>query len=384
MKNLSYELRLLGVFVILLAAYLALAWGVFEPMGYYGTLEQPRFADPWIARAETILDGGKLYRDVFTSTPPLMNYLLIPPAVVSGWFGHRNPWATLSFMVYFSLFNLLIAYALLYMAEKKAQGFQWALFFLLNPLTFGNAVIRRQDESVLVFFFALALLFMLRERHIGAGIMMGLSLLVKLTGGMLIPPAFLNTRDWRYLVLPFVAFGLVFAPFFLTAGEAAIFWDPRQQHTEHPFQFGGVSLTTLWVRGHGGGGASLLRVNSVVFVIGVLLVLGWIAWKPGGMIEDLTLLVMTVLILSPKLHCGYFSILSLPLAMLLCDTRLHVAYFAFGTLAIVADLYKWPIENFSLAFWLMVIVVLILILMIVWLRHPNSQQFSDEAEASSS
>jgi hypothetical protein len=374
MKNLSYELRILGVFAILLAAYLALAWGVFEPMGYYGTLEQPRFADPWISRAETILQGGKLYQDVFTSTPPLMNYLLIPPTVVSGWFGHWNPGATLSFMIYFSLFNLLIAYVLLYMAEKKAEGFRWAMYFLFNPLTFGNAVLRRQDESVLVFFFALALWFMMRDRHICSAMVMGLSLLVKLTGGMLIPPAFLNTRDWRYLVLPFVAFSLVFAPFFLSAGEAAIFWDLRQQHTEHPFQFGGVSLTTLWVRGHGGGGGDILRANAVVFLLGVLLVLIGIAWKPQGMLEDLTLLVTTVLVLSPKLHCGYFSILSLPLVTLLHKPRLRVAYFVFGTLAIVADLYKWPIENFTLAFWLMVVVIFVLILVMLELRRPLQRE----------
>ena len=364
----NYALRLLGVFLLLFVVYLLIAYIVLEPMGYYGTSEQPRFADPWIARAETIVSGGLLYRDVFTTTPPLINFLLVPPALVSGLFDHRNPWATLSFMTYFSLFNLFAAYALLYMAQDREEGYRSALYFLLNPLTFGNSLLRRQDESILVFLFSLALLFLVHRRHWQASVAIGLTLLVKLSGTLVIPVAFLRTRDWRYLVIPFLVFGVVFAPFLIAAGRSAVFWDVTKRDTQHPFQFDGVSLGALWARAHEGRPPVNLAIYSVIMGIGVVTVLALIAWKPLGLLEDLTLLIAVVLLLSPKLHCGYFSMLVLMMAPLLCKYRIGWFYFLFGLLALIADIYKWPVENFVVAFGLMVGVYLLLIAALVWLR----------------
>lgn len=369
-----YSLRILGVFGALFVAYLLVAHFVLEPMGYYGTLDQPRFADPWIARAETILSGGLLYRDVFTTTPPLINFLLIPPVLLSGLLGHRNPWATLSFMAYFSLFNLFAAYALLYAAKEREEGYRHALYFLLNPLTFGNSLLRRQDESILVFFFALALLFFLHEQHWRAGVAVGLTLLVKLSGALMIPIAFLRTRNWRYLVIPAVVFGLVFAPFLLTAGESAIFWDVSRERTQHPFQFRGVSLGALWSRAHEGRPPIGLTAYSAILIVGVAVVLALIVWKPRGGLEDLTLLTTAVLLLSPKLHCGYFSLLALTMAPLLQKYRIVWTYFLFGLLALIADIYKWPVENFSVAFWLMVGTFALLVWAMVRLRRPRGEE----------
>ena len=70
------------------------------------------------------------------------------------------------------------------------------------------------------------------------------------------------------------------------------------------------------------------------------------------------------LILSPKLHTGYFSLLAFTMAPLLKKYRLTPIYFLFGTLAVVADFYKWPIVNFPLAFWLMVVVIILLLLVV--------------------
>jgi hypothetical protein len=371
----SYEIRIGAIFVALLLIYLAIANFVLAPLGYYGTQEAPRFADPWIARGETILDGGVLYEDVFTSTPPLMNYLLIPPVIFSSWFGHINPWATLAFMVYFSLFNLLIAYALLYTAKSKAVGYRWALYYLLNPLTFGNTILRRQDESVLVAFFALAFMFIVFDQHVRAAVVMGLSLLVKLTGGMMVVVAFLTTRKWQYVIIPAVVFLVIFAPFWIRSGESAVFWDVNKQHTEHPFQFGGVSLPALWLRWRGGDASQILTICSALFFVGLLLALGWIAWKPVGIFENLLLLTTTVFLLSPKLHCGYFSMSVYALTPLISKYRIRGLFFGFATLALLADMYKWPIENFPLAFGLMVATYILLIIInvkIQWISHEKA------------
>ena len=366
-----YGLRILGAFVVSFIVYLSIAYFVLDPMGYYGTIEQPRFADPWIARAETIVRGGLLYQDVFTTTPPLINFLLIPPALFSGWFGHQNPWATLSFMSYFSIYNLFVAYA-----DDRKEGYRAALAFLLNPLTFGNSLLRRQDESILVFFFSLALLFFAHQHRWRASIAIGLTLLVKLSGALMIPIAFLRTRDWRFLVVPPVVFGLVFAPFLIAAGRTAIFWDVTKERTQHPFQFRGVSLGALWAQGHDGRSPITLTVYSAILVIGVGIILALILWKPQGFLEDLILLTTAVLLLSPKLHCGYFSLLVLMMTPLLYKYRLVWFYYSFGLLALVADIYKWPVENFDLAFGLMVGVYLILVAAMVQLRRHRGPRRS--------
>ena len=375
----TYNLRILGVFLALFIAYLLIAHIVLEPLGYYGTPDQPRFADPWIARAETLVGGGLLYRDVFTTTPPLINFLLIPPVMVSGRFGHRNPWATLSFMTYFSLFNLFTAYALLYMAKDRKEGYRSALYFLFNPLTFGNSLLRRQDESILVFFFSLALLFLWHQKHWKASIAVGLTLLVKLWGALMIFIAFLRTRDWRYLIVPPIVFGLVFAPFLVTAGESAIFWSVSKERTQHPFQFRGISLGKLWSQAHEGQPPISLTAYSAILVIGVALVLVLIVWKPLGPLEDVTLLTTTILLLSPKSHCGYFSLVVLTMTPLLEKYRIKVPYFLFSLLTLIADMYKWPVENFGIAFGLMIAVYLILTGVMVQFRHTHKAESSTPA-----
>lgn len=349
------EARLTLLFVVLLLLYLAVAWLFLAPQGYYGTTEQPRYADPWLERSETILTGGALYRDVFTTTPPLTNYILVPPAVVSGLFDHLNPWSTTSFMVYFSLFNLFAALVLLHIPEKRSTGFYAATLFLLNPLTFGNTVLRRQDESIIVFFIAVALYFVLKRQHLKGAVAIGVSMLVKLSGAIVLPVAFLHSRKWTYLIVPFVIFFLVFAPFLALAGRDAMVWDVTQERREHPFQFRGVSLGALWNSFHDVSQHVPLTVYSIILIMGVALIFLLVAWKRYGYLEDISILLAVIFILSPKMHTGYFSILALTLAPLLRTYKIEVAYFALGIVAVVADYYKWPVENLNLAFNLMVV-----------------------------
>lgn len=355
-----YEYRILGLFLVLLIIYLFIAYFIHAPRGYYGSIEQPRFADPWIARTETILNGGLLYRDVFTTTPPLTNLLLIPPSLAPIYLGNVNPWATLSYMIYFSLFNLLGAYVLLYMGETKKEGFTAAVLFLLNPLTFGNTVLRRQDESIIVFFIGLALFFILKRKHMKAAVAIGISLLVKLSGGILIPIAFLHSWNWRYLVIPILVFLIVLAPFLILAGQDAIFWNVNTAGGQHPFQYRGVSLFNLWNEFHEESQHVPLALAASLLFIGVGGAAAVVVWKRPGVLEEIALLVTAAFIFSPKVHTGYFSILALTMAPLLKNWRAKVLYLLVGGLAIVADFYKWPIINYQIAFNLMVVTLLML------------------------
>jgi hypothetical protein len=367
----KYVWRILGVFVALFAVYLAVALVFLEPVGYYGTPEESGFTDPWIARVETILGGGLLYRDVFTTTPPLINFLLIPPVLVSGLFDHQYLWATVSFMAYYSLFNLFAAYVLLYTPGDRKEGYRAALYFLLNPLTFGNSLLRRQDESILAFFLALAILFFAHRRRAKAGVAMGLGILVKLTVAPVIPVAFLQARDWRYLAIPALVFALVFAPFLIAAGHSAVFWDVTQRDTEHPFQFAGISLGHLWLQAHGGEPPISLTAYSALFVVGVLVALAVIAWRPLGLLEDLALLLTAIFLLTAKLHCGYFSLLVLALAPLVRKYRIGGLYFLSGLVILLADMHKSPLDDYATAFKLMVVGFLLLIAAVVVIRRAR-------------
>ncbi|MCS7219781.1 MAG: glycosyltransferase 87 family protein [Anaerolineae bacterium] len=373
------EVRLLGLFLVLLIIYLLIASQVHAPMGYYGTIDKPRFADPWIERTETILSGRLLYRDVFTATPPLTNFLIVPPAFIAKLLGYKNPWATLAFMLYFSLFNLLAAYTLLYLGKSRYEGWRAAVMFLLNPLTFSNTVLRRQDESILVFFWGLSLLLFVQRRHWQAALAIGATLLVKLSGVLLIPVAVLHSRYWRYILIPAFVFALAMAPFLFLAGRDAMFWDFSRRNAEHPFQLDGISLGALWELWHGKGSADrYLGALSVLFVVGVGAMVGFVAWKRFGVLEDLTLLTATVLLLIPKLHAGYFSLLALTMAPLLSRYRLEVPYFLLGTLIIVGDFLVFPIRDHPFAFVLMVVASALLLGMIVRLSRPSALESPGE------
>jgi hypothetical protein len=367
-----YEGQILLIFFSVLFVSLLIAYFYHAPWGYYGTIEAPRFADPWMARTETILTGGLLYRDVFTTTPPLTNLMLIPPSLIPLYVTELNPWATLSYMFYFSLFNLFCAYVLLKMGETRKAGFKAAVLFLLNPLTFGNTVLRRQDESILVFFFAVALFYILQQQHIKGMVAIGVATLVKLSGAILVPVAFLHNRNWRYLIIPGAVFFAVLAPFLTLAGKDAVFWDFNTGGAQHPFQYRGVSLARLW---NDGFGVEIpLALMSTVLVVGVGIVALIVLWKRFGILEDVAILTTAVFIFSPKLHTGYFSILVMVLAPLIKDRWSVVLYMLFGVLAMTADFYKWPIENFQSAFWQMIIAFVFLILLIVRLANVALQK----------
>jgi hypothetical protein len=197
-------------------------------------------------------------------------------------------------------------------------------------------------------------------------------LLVKLSGALLIPIAFVHSRDWRFVIIPPLVFALVFAPFLLAAGTSAVFWDFSQTHTEHPFQFGGISPGELWSRIHDGNvPRSMLDTYSKVLVLGTLAVLGLIVWKPLGILEDLTLLTTAVFMLSPKFHCGYFSVLVLTMAPLVLKYRVRALYFASSVLILIADMLKFPVRDYSLALGLLLAGFLLWIAIMVVLRWPR-------------
>jgi hypothetical protein len=358
-------LHIVGVFLVSTGLALIVAYSILAPAGYYGTHIVPRFSDPWIARAETLLQGDHLYRDTYTTTPPLINVLLIPPVFISGLFSHQNPAATLVFMLYFALFNLATALILFLQDSDRDTGLSVALAFLLNPLTMGNAVLRRQDEAVLVFAFALVMFYLSRHQHWRASVALSAGLLLKLTIGLLIPLALIHSRRWRYVFIPPLLFGLVMTPFLLSAGERALFWDTNQRNTGHPFQFDGLNPLALWYSAQGGEPAQPLLIGmSALFVIGVAVTLLWIVRRPADIWEDLSLLLGVTLLLAPKLHCGYFALLILALSPVMQRYRITGLCWLFGLLVLLADFANSPGKQYLIALGLMLGAAVLLVLIL--------------------
>ncbi|NTW01016.1 MAG: DUF2029 domain-containing protein, partial [Oscillochloris sp.] len=371
----SPVLQIGGVFLVLTIFVLGIAHIALSPYEYYGTLTFPRFADPWVERAETLIKGGVLYRDVSTMTPPLINFLLVPPTIVSGWFGHRNPAISLSFVLYFALFNLITAYLLFFQERDRVTGRMVAFMFLLNPLTLGNAILRRQDEAILVFGFAVILLLLTRQKNTWASVAIGVTILVKLTAALMIPIVFLRTKRWRHLFIPAVIFGLVMIPFLLGAGESAIFWDFSRREAEHPFQFDGLNPVALWYAGAGSLPSQLfLFLWSSLFVVGIGLALARIIFRPRGIWEDTSILLCVTMMVTPKLHCGYLSLLVLTLAPLVPRYRIGGLLWLFGLLSLVADFVKWPAELFRVASAMMVVAFVLLGIMLWRISHDPGAQ----------
>ena len=83
---------------------------------------------------------------------------------------------------------------------------------------------------------------------------------------------------------------------------------------------------------------------------------------------------MAVLLLSAKLHCGYFLFLVFALVPLVFhDAGLIAGYIAFSLLALFADMFKWPIENFPVALALMVGVIVTLVATVGAARRQDQQ-----------
>jgi hypothetical protein len=103
----------------------------------------------------------------------------------------------------------------------------------------------------------------------------------------------------------------------------------------------------------------------LLFLLGTLATVAYIAYRRKGILEDFLLLTSVVLILSPKLHTGYLSMVVLVMAPLLRGRAMALGYFLFGAAAVAADFYKWPVADFRVAFWLMVAALGLLGLLVV-------------------
>ncbi|MDD5778154.1 MAG: hypothetical protein PHU95_01735 [Candidatus Thermoplasmatota archaeon] len=270
----------------------------------------------YVQRAQTILDGELLYRDVETQTPPLINYLLVPPVALGG--------SPLAFEIYFSFFIALTVLALFAVLsrldEKKAL---WvALAFLFVPTTLVTPTLARQDESIVVFFFLLPLLLMYvsRSRHLYA-LFAALGIWLKMHSVFLVLPLLLKSNRRQALQEMGVMAGVSLAvtlPFFLLALDQFVWHLRFYLLGEGDEALQGISLWRI-LESQGYAVPSLLLIG----VMGTaLLVIYYHSYRYRlGIWKTVALTLLAYFVLYPKIHYEYFLILFAVLIPLLIESK---------------------------------------------------------------
>ncbi|HDS59198.1 MAG TPA: hypothetical protein ENN54_02750 [Thermoplasmatales archaeon] len=270
----------------------------------------------YVQRAETILEGKLLYRDVETQTPPLINYLLVPPVALGG--------SPLAFEIYFSAFIVLTVLALFAalspIDERRAL---WvALAFLFVPTTLVTPTLARQDESIVVFFFLLPLLLMYvsRSRHLYA-LFAALGIWLKMHSVFLVPPLLLKSNRRQTLKELGVMAGVslvVTLPFFVLALDQFVWHLRFYLLGEGDEALQGISLwRILEFRSYAV--PSLLLIGAMGIA---LLAIYYHSYRHRlGVWKTVALTLLAYFVLYPKIHYEYFLILFAVLIPLLIESK---------------------------------------------------------------
>ena len=275
-----------------------------------GTLNLYPDVELYRARTSTILEGGLLYTDVHTETPPLINYLLVPAQLLGG---AEHVWI---YSAYFSLFGILSG-LLMYLALRRygeLPAFVMGLLFVLSPFGFLEGGLAN-DETIVAFTVIVPALLMVLERNRAASLAIGLGIWTKMWAVLLAPAHFLQMRSWRerILVIAIIA-GISIAvatPFLILAGDEFTWFLQYYFIGNSERKNEGLSAQMFLDMG----GFEVPNMLSLVIVVIGMLFAYFYAYKKGmGKWESMTLAVVVFFALYPKMHGGYYLI---PVAFLL-------------------------------------------------------------------
>jgi len=251
----------------------------------------------YIERAKTILNGGLLYRDVVTKTPPLINYLLVPPVLFGA--------SPLAFEIYFSFFIVLtvatIYYFLSSMDKKLAR--LAAMAFLFLPTTLATPTLCRQDESIVVFFFILPLLMLYRGKgKIWYSFLSTIGVWIKMHSVFLLPPFLIKERKDIVKHIGVITFlSLIIALPFLILAFDGFTWFLKFYLLGKGEELQGISLWRLL-------DAINLTIPSLVLIslMGVAILAIYIKFHHMPLWKLVLLTLIIYFLLYPKIHYEYF------------------------------------------------------------------------------
>lgn len=261
--------------------------------------------DVYRARTQTILDGGLLYRDVHTETPPIINYLLVPAQLLGG-ADHDWVWSA-----YFSLFAFLLA-ALLYLGLRhldENKSYFAGMLVLLSPYTIVESG-TGEDESIVAFIFMLAVVLMLLRRQNSASAAIGVGVWTKMFPILLFPVHFLQQRDWKgrmtSILFMGLATGLIALPFVIMCWDDFSFFLNFYFLGEEGRPTGGHSIWHFLYMG-GWNLPSLVQLA----ILGCAMAFAYLYpyYKKMPVWQSVTLMLMAFFTFYPKVHGGYWIML---------------------------------------------------------------------------
>lgn len=255
----------------------------------------------YVERARTILNGGILYRDVVTKTPPLINYLLVPPV----YFG-ASP---IAFEIYFSIFIILTVISIYYLLSpiNKKLAYKSSFLFLFIPSVLASSTFCRQDESIAVFFFIFPLLLLYgTERKFLYSVFSSIGVWIKMHPVFLIPPFLIkqNKKEIFKHILIIVAISLVIIIPFLVFAFDEFIWFLKFYFLGEGEELQGISLWRIM-------SAVGFSIPSIFLILLLLafLILVYIKFRRSSLWKIILLSLIGYFILYPKIHYEYYLIL---------------------------------------------------------------------------
>lgn len=270
----------------------------------------------YIERAKTILNGGLLYRDVITKTPPLINYLLVPPV----YFG-ASP---LSFEIYFSIFIMLTVVSIYYFlsAINKKLAYKSSLLFLFIPTVLASSTFCRQDESIAVFFFIFPLLLLYgMEKKFFYSIFSSIGVWIKMHPLFLIPPFLIkqNRREILKHSLIMVSISLVIVMPFLIFAFDEFTWFLKFYFFGEGEELQGISLWRI-ISAFGFSIPSIF----LILLLFIFLIATYIKFYRSSLWKMVLISLIGYFMLYPKIHYEYYVILFAVAIPYLAENRRNV------------------------------------------------------------
>ena len=260
----------------------------------------------YASRAETVLRGDLLYRDIHTETPPLISYLFMIPTAFSS--------SALSFQIFLSFFNLCTILLLFFALRKTDENLAFisSLLYLFIPLTTDTAVFVIQDEPIVSFFFLLPVVLMRWEKRTIAAVIIGLGIWIKAFPLLLLPILLIKDKKQKerlvhlgiiatlslIIILPYIVLCpdefLEFLRFYIVGKD-------------------GVKGISFWRFGIyeflGNGG----RISLAILLGGMGMVYAWLYKAKKSVWKSCLIVLLAFFILYRKIHSNYFLY---PLALL--------------------------------------------------------------------
>ncbi|MDD1772865.1 MAG: glycosyltransferase 87 family protein [Methanomassiliicoccales archaeon] len=261
--------------------------------------------DVYRDRTQTILDGGLLYRDVHTETPPLINYILVPAQLLGG---AEHDWV---WSAYFSFFAFLLA-SIMYLflrSHDEWKAYLVGAIVLLSPFTFIESG-TGEDESIMAFVFLLSVLLMAFQHRHKASIVVGAGIWTKMFPILLAPVHILQQRNWKdrmmVVLIVLAATALIALPFIILCWDDFSFFLDFYFLGNDERPTGGSSIWHFLNMG-GWGVPSIVQLG----VLGVAMMFAYLYpyHKRWPVWPSVTLMILVFFAFYPKIHGGYWIIL---------------------------------------------------------------------------